>query len=276
MPNLRLIYDNAADRATTLAASTTAGALVASYMQNDRKSQAHRSTGTSVTYTLTWTNGESISGAGLPATNLTAAATAQLRLYSDTACTALVADSGVVYACPGLALGLWDWTQPLNANAFAYGGASKSAIWLPNPVFARGCKIDLVDAGNPAGYIDNARLVIGAWWAPTFNAKYGNQVTRQDRSTNARNDAGDNVADRADQFDRMSLDLQYMPETDRARLMQIFRNAGVARNIFLSLLPANASSVAEQDYMIYGKRANAAVAMDFYQAFSNKCDMEGW
>ena len=62
MPNLRLIHDNAADRATSLAASTTSGALVAAYMQNDFKGQVHRSTGTSVSYTLTWTAGETVGG----------------------------------------------------------------------------------------------------------------------------------------------------------------------------------------------------------------------
>ena len=56
MSNLRLIYDNATDRATSISASTTSGALVAANLQNDFKGQVHRSTGTSVSYTLTWTN----------------------------------------------------------------------------------------------------------------------------------------------------------------------------------------------------------------------------
>ena len=46
MSNLRLIYDNATDRATSISASTTSGALVAAYMQTDMKGQVHRSTGT--------------------------------------------------------------------------------------------------------------------------------------------------------------------------------------------------------------------------------------
>ena len=67
MPNLRLIHDNAADRATSIAASTTSGALVAAYLQNDFKGQVHRSTGTSVTYTLTWTAGETVGAVALVA-----------------------------------------------------------------------------------------------------------------------------------------------------------------------------------------------------------------
>lgn len=277
MPNLRIIHDNAADRATTLAASTTAGTLVAANMQNDRKQRAHRSTGTSVTYTMTWTNGESVGGAALPASNLTADATARVRLYSDTAGVTLIADSGFVYACPGAQLGVWDWTQPLNANAFAYGGASKSAVWLDAHYFAKRCVIDLVDAANPAGYIDCARLVVGGWWSPqSTNASYGAQVSREDSARSKRTQAGDNPSDRGFQFDKMSLDLKYMKEADRAALMRIVHNVGTSRNLFLSMLPANANPVAEQNHMIYGKRANAGVPMDFYDAYSNRLEMEGW
>ena len=148
MPNLRLIHDNAADRATSLAASTTAGALVAAYLQNDFKGQAHRSTGTSMSYTLTWTAGETVGAVALPATNLSASATIRVRLYSDTGGTTLIADSGTVNACPGLNLGLWNWSLPINGNAFAFGGASKSAVWFSAHYFARRCVIDLVDTGK--------------------------------------------------------------------------------------------------------------------------------
>lgn len=171
MKNLIIIHDNAADRCTSLTASNTSGTLYASNMLNDLKGLAHRSTGTSVSYTLTWANPQSVGGVGLPATNLTAEATIRVRLYSDTTGTTLVADSGTKYACPGLNLGMWDWTQPLNANAFAYGGASKSAVWFETHFSVRRCVIDLVDTANPAGYIDCSRLVVGAYWSPQYNAK---------------------------------------------------------------------------------------------------------
>lgn len=276
MPNLRLIHDNAADRATSLAASTTSGALVAANLQNDFKGQVHRSTGTSVSYTLTWTNGETVGGVALPATNLSASATIRVRLYSDTGGSTLIADSGAVYACPGLNLGLWNWSMPLNGNAFAYGGASKSAVWFDEQVFARRCVIDLVDTGNTAGYIDCARLVVGAYWEPERNASYGAQVAVLDSTNTSRNDAGDNLSDRGNLHDAMSLDLKSVSEIDRARLMQIMRNAGAARNVFLSLLPAWADAAAEQDHMIYGKRSNAGVSFDMYDRFSHKIDIEGW
>jgi hypothetical protein len=277
MPNLRIIHDNAANRSTaSLVASTTAGSLIAANMLTDRKTEPHRSTGTSVSYTITWPSAENIGGVGMPATNLSAEATARVRLYSDTAGTVLLADSGTVFACPGVNVEMWDWEGVLNANAFAHGGASKSAVWFANNWSAKCCVIDLLDPTNPAGYIDNSRLVVGAWWSPTWNAKYGVQALPFDTSFVKRNDADDAIGERRQQHDTMKLDLQYMPEADRARVMQIARNVGTARNFFLSLSPNDPNPVAEQDGMFYGHRANSPVTFDLPLAYSTTLDMEGW
>lgn len=276
MPNLRIIGDNAADRCASIVAGTTAGALVAALMLTDLKGQAHRSTSTSASYGVTWSSSEPISAVALPATNLTAGATIRVRLYSDNAYTSQIADSGTLSACAGLNLGLWGWTGPRNASAFAFGGASKSAVWFGAQYSARSCIIDLTDASNPAGYIDCARIVAGAYWSPAYNASYGAQAGIGDTATTARNDAGDLLSDRGTLHDTLSLSLQMMPEADRAALLKIVRNVGTSRNFFLSLLPGNASAVAEQDHMIYGKRANGALSFDFYNAFSQKFDVEGW
>ena len=174
MSNLRIIYDNVADRATSLTASTTAGSLLASNMQNDTKGIVHRSTGLTVVYTLTWTNLTTVGGVGLPATNLSADSTIRVQLYSDTACTTQLADSGTIYACPGNTLETWNWTLPLNANAFAFGGLSKSSCWFTNHYAVRGCKITLTDtSANTAGYIDCSRLVVGPYWEPKQNVQNG-------------------------------------------------------------------------------------------------------
>lgn len=276
MSNLKLIYDNAADRATTLVASTTSGTLVAANMQNDRKGTAHRSTGSPVVYDLTWSTAVTIGAVGLPATNLTATATVRVQLYSDTAMTAQVADSGTVMACPGLNLSLWDWNGVLNANAFAYGGASKTAVWFSqNHTNVKGCKITLTDASNPAGYIDCARIVAGPFWQPTYGADYGATMEMPDTSESRRTHAGDNPTERGTRYDRMTLDLRMMPEADRAQLALMIRNVGTSRNFFLSMLPG-LGTAAEQDHMIYGKRANSPMSFDRYNSFGNRLEIEGW
>lgn len=277
MPNLRIIHQNAADLATSISASTTSGALVAAYMQTDRKGEAHRSTGTSVTYTLTWTAGTTIGAVALPATNLTAAATIRVRLYSNTGCTTLLKDSGTITACPGLTAGPWTWTSTFNANAFAYGYASKAVAWFAaNEPGVKGMKIDIVDTGNPAGYIDCARIVAGPYWSPEWNAIYGCTTQLVDNTANSRSDAGDLTSDRAPIYTEMSLNLSWVTPADRSQLMQVLRANGVWKPVFLSLMPAASSAEAEQDHMIYGKRKNSPVSHPFFEMYAHAIDIESW
>jgi hypothetical protein len=274
MSNLRIIHDNAADRAT-ISASTTAGPLLAAAnMQNDFKGQVHRSVGGAVTYTLSWATTQSVGGVAFPATNFTVDATVRVRLYSDAGGTALVADSGTIYACPGLNLGLWDWSLPLNCNAFAFGGASKSAVWFDSHYAVRLCVIDVYDYSN--SFIDCSRLVVGAYWSPTYNADYGAKVSVNDLTSVARNDSGDLLPDNQTKYDTMKLNLAHMPEADRARLMMIFRGVGTGKNLFVSALPRSLATSAEQDFMIYGKRQNSDVSFDHFDGFSNSMQLEGW
>lgn len=89
MPNLRIIYDNIADTAT-ITATSTSGSLSTSNLKKDIKGLVHRSIGNSVTYTLVWASARTIGGVALPATNLSATATIEVRLYSNSAATSLI------------------------------------------------------------------------------------------------------------------------------------------------------------------------------------------
>lgn len=273
MANLRIIYDNAADASTTTA-STTSGSLVASNMKTDIKSQVHRSTGTSVSYTLTWTSDKVISGVALPCTNLSSSATIRVRLLNSGGST--IADSGVVLACSGLNLGLWNWTTAMNANTFAYGGFSKTAVWFNSEYNTRSLIIDLVDSSNPAGYIDCSRAIAGKYWSPAINADFGAESNIVDRSKVERSEAGDLIADRGTLHDTLSFTTANLTEAERAEVMLMMRKAGTSRNIFVSLLPSDTSATAEQDFMIYGKRSNSAMKYNFVNRFANSFDIEGW
>lgn len=276
MPNLRLIYDNVASSAT-LTASTTAGTLAASNMLTDVKSVVHRSTGTSVTYTMTWTANQTVGGVALPATNLTSTATIRVQLYSDTAGTTQIADSGTVSACPSSQLGLFGWGSNINANAFAHGGASKAAVWFSTKLSTvRRCVITLTDTSNPAGYIDCARLVIGPYWEAPYNPKYGATAGTQDLTKVDRSEGGDQLTVRGPQYQTMSLDLALLTEVKRAELAKIIRSIGSFRSVFFSLLPGNSTASAEQDHMIYGKRSSSPFTFDFFNSFSTKVEIEGW
>ncbi len=274
MQNLKIIFDNVADSAS-ISASNTSGTLVAANMQTDIKSKVHRSTGLSVTYTLTWSADVSIGGIALPATNLSGSSTIRVRLYN--AANTVIADSGTISAASGLNLGLWNWNQPINANTFAYGGVAKTSYFFDQHYTARKCVIDLVDtASNLAGYIDCSRIVAGPYWSPSITADFGASVSIVDTSNTQRSEAGDLISDRGTMYDRLSFSMGALTETDRAGLMLLIRKSGVARNIFVNLLPDCASDKAEQDFMIYGKRANNGIKYDYVNRFSNSFEVEGW
>lgn len=276
MANLRLVHRNDADQATSLSASTTAGSLVAALMQNDRKGGAHRSTGTSVSYTLTWTGGVSIGCVALPATNLGPTATMRVRLYSDTACTTLLQDSGTNFACVGLTSVPWTWTGTYNVNSFAYGIMSKAVTWFAaNQAGVKGLIVDLVDTSNPAGYIDCSRIVAGPWWSPEWNAEYGCTMLISDDSTTFRNGAGDLPTDRGPMHSELSITLPLMPEADRSQLAQVMRANGVWKPIFLSLMPAWGTD-AEQDHMIFGKRKNSPYDHPSFARYKHPMTIESW
>lgn len=82
MSNLRIIYDNAADRAA-LTASTTAGTLGVANLQNNRKGRPWRATGTTARLGATWAAPERIGGVFLPFCNLSPTATMRVRASNE-------------------------------------------------------------------------------------------------------------------------------------------------------------------------------------------------
>ena len=324
MPNLRIIYSNAADSAT-VTASSTAGTLVAANMLNERKVSVHRSVGVAVGYLLTWDKPQRVGGVALPATNLSRFAKIRVRLFEDVGLTTLIGDSGTRDACPTSTLGLFDWGAPRDARAFPFGGASKVSLWFPGqPSTVRACTIELTDVGSEAGYIDCARLVVGPYWEAEKNADYGGSAGVTDLSKVVRSDSGDTMTLRGPLFDSMRLQMSDLKEVARANLAKIIRSAGSSRNLFYSLLPEapvpdepigvagapllsedpvveievdgqvlslggvlsaenpnselylSGDASAEQDHMIYGKRANGAFSFDYFNGFSLPIEIEGW
>lgn len=275
MPNLRVLYENVAS-AAALVASSTAGSLAAANMLTDTKAEVHRSVGKEVTYTLTWATEQRVGAVTLPATNLSASAQMRVQIFSDAAGLGVLFDSGEVAACPSPHLGLHGWPS-INANAFAFGGASKAAVWLPvQPENVKRCVITIKDPDNAAGYIDCARLVVGPYWEADKNPNYGATAGSHDLTKTMRSESGDAFVSRGASYQTMSLQLADMTDKSRATLAKIVRSAGTYRNMFFSLLPDNPSGAAEQDHMIYGKRANAPFSFDYFDGFSTRIEIEGW
>jgi len=273
MANIRIIYDDASIRASSIVADSTAPPTSVDNVLTEYKGQAHRSVGRSVQYTLTWSSMQTVGGVVLPATNLSSEATIRVQLYSG---VTPVGDSGTIWACPGTDLELWNWTVPLNANAFIFGGASKTAVWFNNQVTCDKVVISLVDTtANTAGYIDCSKIIVGGYWEPMYNVSNGINVTISDTSSSNRNEAGDLISNRSVIFDQISFDFSVLLEADKLMLSQILRKVGTSRNILVSVFP-DSNSTLEQNHIIYGKRSNSTINTELYGIYRHSMDIEGW
>ena len=276
MSNLRVVYDNAADRAT-LAASSTAGSLVVNNMLSDIKSEVWRSQGPTATVTVTWPDaGELIGMVALPFCSLSSGATVRVRAYETLAAALPVLDTGVVIAAAAPPFDVWGWgSEPLGVNAYAYGGGTYGVVWFNTIITAQKLVIDIDDTSNPLGYIECSRLVTGTYWEPVNNADFGVEIGVGDLSKHERSDAGDLRTDRGAIYKTMSMDLSIMPAQDRNAMWRILRGNGMSRPIYLSLVPQAQDAFEEQAFQIYGKLSRqSALRYQFVNQYSSQLEIE--
>ncbi len=247
MPNLRIISNNAIDRAT-LSASTTAGNLAVANLKTDIKSKVWRSTATSATITATWTAGEYISGVALPFCNLTPTATIQVEGYTEVADVVPVFNTGILLASPFLALDSW-----AGVNSFSHGGGTYGRAWVASPAVVKKLVVYITDTANTAGYVEAGRLVAGQYWEPRIGAVEGATLQVVDTSKHFRTEAGDLMTDVGTRHRKQSFQLPSLDETDRARMWEILWANGLTKPIFLSMYPGHADTRLEQTHQLYGK-----------------------
>lgn len=283
MGNLRIIYDNAADRAT-LSASSQAGALGPTNLQRDSKSAVLRAASTAQTITATWLTQECVACVALIYTNMTSSARMRVRGFDQPDDVTPVIDTGWTMPCPEaplesypfgeLPLG-WNAYQWGGVNSWARGGGADAVAWFP-PVFVRRLVVEVYCADTPEGYIEMSRLVAGNYWSPAYNAEYGASLLPQDSTENSRTGAGELKSAVGTMHDGISINLAHLTPTDRARFMRILRENGKERAMLFSLYPESADPMLEQDHMLYGKASNLdAVATPYYETYSAPLQIEG-
>lgn len=253
MPNLRIIYANAADRAQ-LAASATAGELAVDNLRNNLKGSIWRASATDASISASWAQPQLVSAAVLAFCNLTSTATIRVRGYEHATDFEPVLDTGEVLACAYAPLGDTIWGAPLGINAFTRGGGAYGRVWF-QPVLVRKLEISITDVDNPAGYIEAARLVIGDYWSPVANPDYGASVKPEDTSTLYRTEGGTQMTGPGTRYNQVALQLSMLQPQDRATLWRILRGNGKKEPVFFSLYPESPDPELEQAHQIYGRIA---------------------
>jgi hypothetical protein len=276
MSNLRIIYNNGMDRATSVAASTEAGSLAATNLLTDIKSQVWRSTSTTATLTVQWALSETVGGCVLPFTNLTSTATIRVRGYTDPGDSSPAFDTGTVYASPsGLFGSAGDWgVEALGTNSyiqggvntFAYGGGAAAYVWFPLTRVKK-VVIDLVDSANTAGYIEASRLVLGAYFQAERNPDYNAITMSNDETTKQeRSDSGDMRVDKGTMSRALTINFQYLSVADRDHIYRIMRRNGMTKPLFISPVPQSTDIGDEQIFQVYGYMTKASSLQ--YQYFN--------
>lgn len=282
MANVRIIYDDAAERTTNITAATSASGYSPLDLKINTKSLAHRSNGTSITYTLTWASDETINGIILPATNLSSASTISVVAKNSSGTVVYTHNGGTaVSACTNTTLDSYPGIK--NVNSFPYGGLSKTAVWFTStPTTVRSLEITLNrgtdPSANPAypNYIDCSRIVCGKYWEPQIGvSKDGLELTVGDTTQTARSDTGDLLSDRGTIYDQLNFNLGILTKTDREELVKILKYVGGYRNIAISVFPEG-NTRSEQDYIIYGKRETSSISYLVNNYYSSSFSITGW
>lgn len=251
--NLRVIYKNIVDTATTITASSTASTTNCnvSNLKNDHKYKIWRSVGDTLeTLSLTFTP-SIVGGLILPYCNLSSEATISvIGTYSSITKVNIIDQ----LCCPYIPLGQWHWgTMPLGVNSYAYGGSTCARIWFPTQEVLDSITITIKDPNNTNGYIEASRLVLGSYWSPKYNTSFGLSTNSSELSEHSRTESGELITNRGAKFNSMTFELNYMTSADRLDLMNIVKGNGMPTPLFISLFPNSADVVKEQTHQIYGK-----------------------
>lgn len=277
MANFRMIYDNAAARASLAVSSFASASLGVANLTTDIKSQVWRTNAsTTGVITATWTAAEIIGGVMLPFTNLGSGATIRVQAYTNVADASPIYDSGVQLACAAVPFGLMGWgSDLLGVNAYSYGGLSYGRWWMPEQLAVKKLVVTVVDSLNPSGYIEIGRLVCGRFWEGTRNADYGAALTPVDTTKSFRNDAGDLMSDIGPRHRKLTISLSNLAVAERNTLWNVLWGNGMSVPVYFSLYPDADNAALEQTHQIYCKlMTSAAMSMPSFLQYASSLEFE--
>jgi len=282
MSNIRLIWDNAVDRAS-LVASSESGLLVVGNLLSNLKAKVWRSLDVNAGVACSWPQSETISCVVAAFNNLTSQATMRVIGYAKETDTTPAFDTAHVLCAAPPGLGQFLWGSPLGENFYQRGGASLFAygyggygvVWIPGNHAVRKLEVHLFDLDNPDTYIEVGRLIAGPVWSPRYNFNFGHNVTYVDSSRRTRTEAGDLRGERGPKWRRIEFELSNMDSQDRAAMLRLARVNGTTEPLFVSLFPESDDKLLEQSYQLWGKFADSvSLSQPNYDIYTARVAME--
>lgn len=252
--NLRIISTNEADGAV-LSSSDFAASLPVGNLQLQGRARVARTVDAAGAKTIDgeWPNARVLTACVLYGHNLTSSATWRLQCWSGAGQTGdLTHDSGTQRALRRVGWGVFRYgLVPWGSTVFTGWDRAFSVLWFA-PAAARSWRLTLSDEGNADGYLQAKRLLMGSYFEPLVNAEYGLELGWREDTQQLRTQASTLRSDAGPQYRRLSGNLSHLDEIERARFMELCRQAGLRREIFVSVFPG-AGSTQERDYALLGK-----------------------
>jgi len=272
MANIRILADNAAERAT-ITPDSQVGAFVATNLVVGKKSFVWRASSTVSSLALVWPSAEVVSCVAMLC-NGSQNTILRVRGYSDSAGTTLVLDTGNVGACPTPSVKLRGFTAAQAASAYAYGGGALARAFF-TPTTVRKLVIDLSDSANLQTYIEATCLMVGAYWEALKNADYGANAQPMDTTVNYRTDAGDLLSQQRPRHAKLSVPMNKLDPTDSANLWDIVRANGIGYPLFVSLFPNDTDAALERrHHMICKLVATPVMALPSFRITTATLEFE--
>lgn len=292
--NIRIIYQNLVDLSSTTFLNATPITNI-SNLKSDTKSLTWRASSASqASMILDLGSQKTIGGVVLAFTNLFSTG-ATIRVVGYNSVPSLTGNSlniitpvpafnsGYLGCCPWNSLGLSGWsTVPSGSSTYSYGGGTYARVWLnsvDSTIPVRYLGIEITDSGNPSGYIEISRLIVGSYWSPKYNPGYGIEAGIKDLSEHVRTESGDLLTKRGPRLKTLTFDLQWLDSSDRKELTKIFLGSGMPKPMFVSIFPDSTGT--DEDYQresihqIYGKMVQIpGVSYTSFGIYSTNIELE--
>lgn len=259
MANAHILFDPPSDAATFSGGSWVA-TLPLSNLKTALPTEAARSTdlaATSTTFTADLLYTRPLSMFAFIATNLSTAATVRVRVSdsADASSPALdVTFSAYASNVPWGALPWgafpWDGYRP----DYQPGGAINFYRHL-STVFGRYVRVDIADAGNPAGYVQIGRFMAGDAFVPKINMAYGAALRFIDESTKSRSKGGQTFWDKTPKRRQMTVQFASLSEGEAMGAAYDLQNRlGLTGNLLFVYDPMDTTAILPRR-TIYGSLA---------------------
>ena len=120
-----------------------------------------------------------------------------------------------------------------------------------------------------------SKFMVGNYWSPKYNTNFGVQVGYEDATTSERLQSGDLYTTIAPRNKTLQFDLQYMDESDKFQLFDIYKSVGKTKPVFVTVFPEDVDQQKEQMYSIYGKfNTLSNISYVMYSIYSSSLQLE--